>query len=101
MTEQPSAVLLHNRTACVRAAFTAIPLDESALKDAICAYVDEAKNHGWHIERVIIEIKRISEVEDGPVYRARADPIQRHRARELVHRVVTWCIDRYFSTSLP
>jgi hypothetical protein len=99
VTEQASAAVLLARTARVRAAFTASPLDESALKDAACAYVDEAKNHGWPIERVIIEIKRISEVEDGPVYRALRDPVQRPKTRDLIHRVITWCIHHYFGTS--
>jgi hypothetical protein len=63
--------------------------------------VDEARSHGWPIERIIIEVKRISEVEDGPVFRALRNPLLRNDARDLVNRVVTWCINHYFATPQP
>lgn len=76
----------------------ASPMDENALREATYAYVDETKRHGWPVERVIIEIKRLSEVEDAPLSRALRDPMQRDKAHALIDSVIGWCIARYFST---
>ena len=65
-----------------------------ALQGAVCAYPDEAKRLGWPVERVIIEIKRFSGVEDG--LRFRSDPFDRAEGQRVVERVVTWCVEHYY-----
>jgi hypothetical protein len=97
LNEQPTVSLL-DRVARLRAAFIAIPMNETALKEAIWAYVDETRGLGWTIERVIVEVKRLAEVEKGPLFRALRDPTEGPKARVLIERAVTWCIDRYFGT---
>lgn len=82
--------------AALRAAFLTTPLDEGALRDAVCAYVDDAKHAGWPVERVIVALKRHSEIEDGPLYRLTRDPLQRHVAADVMRRLIKWCIDHYF-----
>ena len=89
-TSSPSLV---NTAARVRAAF-ARPINDEALKAAVCAYADEAKRLGWPVERVIIEIKRISEAEDGLIHKT--DPIDRVEGQRIVERVVTWCVEHYY-----
>ena len=81
----------------LRAALTVSPIDESQLRNAICGYVDEAKRMGWAVERVIVDIKRMSEIEDGPVMQAR-DATTRLDAQALVSRAVTWAVDHYYWT---
>lgn len=81
----------------VRESFTTAPVDESRLKGAICAYVDEAKRQGWPVERVIVDIKRLAEIEDGPLMQAR-DATKRLDVQALVSRAVTWAVDHYYWT---
>lgn len=81
----------------MRAAFSVSPLDESQLKNAICAYVDEAKRQGWVVERVIVDIKRMAEIEEGPLAQAR-DATKRLDAQALISRAVTWAVDHYYWT---
>jgi hypothetical protein len=81
----------------IRAAFSASPVDESQLRNAICGYVDEAKRQGWAVERVIVDIKRMAEIEEGPVMRAR-EATTRLDAQALVSRAVTWAVDHYYWT---
>ena len=90
-TSSPSLV---NTAARVRAAFATRPINDEVLKAAVCAYADEAKRLGWPVERVIIEIKRISEAEGGLVHRS--DPIDRIEGQRIVERVVTWCVEHYY-----
>ena len=85
---------LVDRSARLRAAFAVRPIDEDVLKAAVCDYADEAKRLGWPVERVIIEIKRISEVEDGPL--SRPEPYDRIKGQRIVERVVTWCVEHYY-----
>ena len=82
----------------VREAFSASPMDESFLKNVVCAYVDEAKRMGWPVERVIVDIKRIAEVEDGPLFQSRGDAAKRLDAHALISRAVTWAVDHYYWT---
>jgi hypothetical protein len=70
------------------------PIDENVLKAAVCDYADEAKRLGWPVERVIIEIKRISEIEEGPL--RRGAPYDRIQGQRIVERVVTWCVEHYY-----
>ncbi|HYC50514.1 MAG TPA: hypothetical protein VEB19_05320 [Gemmatimonadaceae bacterium] len=96
MTGQLSGALA-DCTAQLRAAFVAPIIDEHRLIDAACAYVDAARTLGWRVERVIIEVKRIAVVEDGPIFRAMRDPMRREEAHALVDRVITRCINHYYS----
>jgi hypothetical protein len=70
------------------------PIDDNVLRTAVCDYADEAKNLGWPVERVIIEIKRIAEIEEGPLYRP--EPFDRLQGQRIVERVVTWCVEHYY-----
>lgn len=70
------------------------PIDEIVLKEAVCDYADEAMRLGWPVERVIIEIKRISEVDEGPL--RSPEPYDRIQGQRIVERVVTWCVEHYY-----
>lgn len=94
VTNRISSTTLADSATRLRAAFVARPIDDDVLKSAVCAYADEAKRLGWPVERVIIEIKRMSEIESGPIYRQeRSDRTQGQR---IVERVVTWCVEHYY-----
>jgi hypothetical protein len=81
----------------VRSALTVSPIDESQLKNAICAYVDECKRLEWPVERIIVDIKRLAEIPDGPILQAR-DATTRLDAQALVSRAITWAVDHYYWT---
>jgi hypothetical protein len=87
-------------TAQLRAALTSTPIDEAAVKDAVFALVDDMKKLGAPPERVIIEIKRISEIENTPLYRAfmRKESEEARAGRALVDDAVRWCIGRYYGS---
>lgn len=80
----------------LRTAFRSTPIDEATLKDAISAFVDERRGQNIHVERVIMEIRRLAEVEDGPIYRALYEPDLRDHARQLINRAIMWTFERYF-----
>ena len=82
----------------LRAAFRSTPIDEVALRDAIGRYVDDKKAQGVHVERVMMEIRRVAEVEDGPIYRALYEADLREHARQLINRAIMWTFERYFWT---
>jgi hypothetical protein len=88
---------LGDATAQLRSALTGHPIDESSLRVAVCGYVDAAKALGWPVERVIIELKRVAEVENGPVHHS-ADPADRIDGQRLVARAVSWSVEHYFWT---
>ena len=90
-TSSPS---LFESAARLRAAFAARPINDEVLKAAVCAYADEAKRMAWPVERVIIDIKRISEAAGGAMNRT--DPIDRMHGQRIVERVVTWCVEHYY-----
>jgi hypothetical protein len=90
-TTSPTLV---EKAARLRAAFAVRPTDDDGLKAAVCDYADEAKRLGWPVERVIIEIKRIFEVEEAPLFRP--EPYDRLQGQRLVERVVTWCVEHYY-----
>ena len=94
MHNSTSTPSLADSTARLRAAFTARPIDDEVLKVAVRGFADEAKRLGWPVERVIIEIKRISEVENGPMYRPLS--FDRVEGQRIVERVVTWCVEHYY-----
>ena len=83
----------------LRAAFLAPRVDDSAMKAAVCAYVDEKKKLGWAPERVILEIKRFATAEGSFIFRARfLDHTALAEAEGITSRAVTWCIEHYFWT---
>lgn len=88
---------LGEATAQLRSAFVMRPMDEPALRVAVCGYVDAAKVLGWPVERVIVEIKRVAEVENGPVHRSN-DPADRLDGQRVVARAVSWSVEHYFWT---
>jgi hypothetical protein len=74
----------------------AAAMDESELNGAICAYVDEAKRIGWEVERVIVQIKRFAQVEDGTLARMSLDAITRADAQRILSRAITRCVEHYY-----
>lgn len=86
---------LTSATAQLRGAFGASPLSEVDLRSAVCAFVDSARAQGWPVERVIVEVKRIAEVEEGPVNRW-TNASDRLDGQRLVTRAVSWCVQHYF-----
>jgi hypothetical protein len=99
MNGQASNSAVEVATRRLRAGFVATYPDESELRNAICAFVDVVKPLGWSIERVLLEVKRVAEVEDGFLYRARRSGSQERRAAEgVLERAVRWCIEHYFWT---
>jgi len=80
----------------LRAAFRSVPIDEASLKSAVDAYVDDRRKHNVHVEQVIQEIRRVAEIEDGPIYRALYEPDLRDHARQLINRAIIWSFERYF-----
>lgn len=79
----------------LRVALSTHPVDDGALRAAVCAYVDAARAQGWPVERVIIELKRIAESEDGPVNRW-SHATDRIDGQRVVARAVSWCVEHYF-----
>ena len=75
-------------------------LEPSAVRNAVCAYVDHMKSQGAPVERIIIDIKRVAEVENGALSRALAakDSDGQRRARQVTDDAVKWCIQHYYST---
>src|SRR5437667_12518431 len=84
-------------TAALRAALMIATPDAEALKDAVCAYVDEMKALGASAERIIIDIKRLAEAarESRSTQRSYTADTIREMA-EATHQAVTWCIERYY-----
>lgn len=83
----------------LRAAFVAVHPDESEIRNAVCAFVDVVKPLGWTVERVLIEVKRIAEIEEGFLFRARLQRgVEQREAERVLERTVSWCIDHYFWT---
>ena len=90
--------LLQRRADRLTTAFSSEPIEDSAVRDAVCAYVDEAKRRGWTIERVIIAVKTMAERDAGPLRRALKDPGRRTQAEQQINRAITWCINHYFGS---
>ena len=82
----------------LRDALTSTPVDPAAVRCAVFALVDDMRELGAPCERIIIEIKRISEIENTPLYRAmmRRESDEQRSARALIDDAVRWCIDRYY-----
>ena len=97
MTEQKHATRGGDTLGALRRIFGTLPIDESALRNLVCTYADEMKRLGWPVERIIINIKRVGESEDG-LYRLEMTAAERLYVREMTSRAVTWCVEHYFST---
>ena len=80
-------------TARLHAAF-GMQSDDGVLTDAVHSFVDAARAQDWPIERMIIEIKRIAEVVNGPLYRL--DPFDRADGQRQPDRAVTSCVEHYY-----
>lgn len=99
MNGQASNDSIQAATHRLRATFVAVHPDESEIRSAVCAFVDVVKPLGWTIERVLVEVKRIAEIEDGFLSRARLRRgVDQRDAERVLERTVSWCIDHYFWT---
>ena len=76
-------------TARLRAPFLSVPIDESELKNAVCAYVDDAKRVEWPVERVIIFIKRLAELEQEAAVQAVRDLAKRDGGQRILPQAIT------------
>lgn len=91
--QQPESVDL----ASLRDAFDTHPIDDVALKKAVCEFVDEMRRVGLSVEQTIIQVKRAAATRSDPVFRAlRARANDPDDEQAIVNRAVTWCIERYF-----
>ena len=64
--------------------------DTEGLRTAVCAYVDEARERGEPVERVIVDLKQMMEI--GGAWRRTAT----REMEMLAEGVIRWCIDRYY-----
>src|SRR5690349_7716699 len=60
------------------------PEKENALREVVCAYVDECKKAGLWPEQIIIAVKHAARFAQ-----PRINP-------NLMRRVIDWCVDKYF-----
>jgi hypothetical protein len=74
----------------LRAAFRGGLIDTEPLREAVCAYVDAARERGDRVERVIIDLKRMMELSG--VWRRSAS----RKEEAIAEGVIRWCIDRYY-----
>lgn len=78
-------------------AFRTHPVQDAALKKAVCAFVDEMRRAGLSVEQIVIQVKRAAATRSDPTFRAlrsRANAPVDEQA--IVNRAVTWCIEHYF-----
>jgi hypothetical protein len=74
----------------LRAAFRGGLVDTEPLREAVCVYVDGARERGEPVERVIVDLKRMMELSGA--WRRSAS-----RAEEaLAEGIIRWCIERYY-----
>jgi len=64
-----------------------------ALRDAVCDYVDAARQRADPVERVIIDLKQ--EMRAAGAIDRYAHP----KERELAESVIRWCIQRYYGSA--
>ena len=71
---------------------------ETVLRNAVWAFVDEAKARNDPPEQVIVGLKKIARRVgfSGSPTRDRADKLMADR-EDVLARAVTWCIERYFA----
>jgi hypothetical protein len=73
------------------------PAAQSKLQAHVCAFVDDRRNEGWSVERVIIALKLIAD--EAGLFRGDPRGIVRNPPRDgarLVAVLVSWCIDHYY-----
>ena len=71
---------------------TAMRAEAASLRDAVCEYVDAARQRGEPVERVIIDLKQ--EMRAAGV----VDRYVKPNERALAESVIRWCIERYYGT---
>ena len=74
----------------LRAAFRGGLVETEPLREAVCSYVDSARERGEPVERVIIDLKRMMELSGG--WRRSAS----RKEEAVAEGVIRWCIDRYY-----
>ena len=72
---------------------TAMRAEAASLRDAVCEYVDAARQRGEPVERVIIDLKQ--EMRAAGV----VDRYVKPNERALAESVIRWCIERYYGTA--
>lgn len=93
-TSRPDQLLLE---ALRRVRLPLPPPAQASLQAHVCAFVDERRNEGWSVERVIIALKQLAE-EAGLFrgdFKGTAQSTPRDAERFLA-TLVTWCIDHYY-----
>jgi len=79
--------------ALLRAPFRGGTVETEPLREAVCVYVDAARERGEPVERVIIDLKRMMELSGG----WRRSTSRKEEA--VAEGVIRWCIDRYYERS--
>lgn len=77
-------------SALLRAAFRGGLVDTEPLREAVCTYVDGARERGEPVERVIIDLKRMMEL-SGAWRRSTS-----RKEEAIAEGIIRWCIDRYY-----
>jgi len=77
----------------LRTAMRASGAEAASLRDAVCEYVDAARQRGEPVERVIIDLKQ--EMRAAGV----VDRYVKPNERALAESVIRWCIERYYGTA--
>jgi hypothetical protein len=99
MYERPSVVALRDSLVIVARTRpgTAPKIGQDALREHLCAAVDELKAAGWMPERVIIAVKQIAE--DAGLRPSRAllhNGVALSERDMTIMAIVRWCIERYY-----
>mgnify|MGYP007010099049 CR=1 FL=1 len=68
-------------------------LGAEVLREAVCDYVDAARQRGDPVERIIIDLKQ--ELRAAGAIDRYAHP----KERELAESVIRWCIQRYYGST--
>jgi hypothetical protein len=74
----------------LRSAFRGGLVETEPLREAVCTYVDTARERGEPVERVIIDLKRMMELTGG--WRRSAS----RKEEAIAEGIIRWCIERYY-----
>jgi hypothetical protein len=77
-------------SALLRAAFRGGLVETAPLREAVCTYVDGARERGEPVERVIVDLKRMMEL-SGAWHRSAS-----RNEEAIAEGIIRWCIDRYY-----